>query len=111
MNEKRREKMSAVKEVTQETFEDEVIKSGKPVLVDFFASWCGPCRMLRPVIDEIAAEHPEIKVVSVNIDDAEQLAYEFGISSIPCLVLVEDGREITRAVGYRPKDDIVSMLF
>ena len=100
----------AVIEVTVDSFEREVLQSDRPVLADFYANWCGPCRMLRPTLEEIAAEREDIKVVSVNIDEEEALADDFGISSIPCLVLIKDGKEADRSVGLRPKEAIEEML-
>ena len=100
----------AVIEVTVDSFEREVLQSDRPVLADFYANWCGPCRMLRPTIEEIAAEREDIKVVSVNIDEEEALDDDFGISSIPCLVLIKDGKEADRSVGLRPKEAIEEML-
>ena len=95
---------------TTENFEKEVLGSDKPVLVDFNASWCGPCRMLAPVLDQIAEERPDVKVVSVNIDDEDELAEDFDVSSIPCVVLIRDGLEVTRSIGFRPKNAILGML-
>lgn len=97
-------------ELTKENFESEVLKSDKTVLVDFNADWCGPCRMLRPILDEVALASDDYKIVSVNIDNEEELAEEYGVSSIPCLVLFKDGKEINRSVGLRPKDEIEEML-
>ena len=102
--------MSEIIEVTGKNFGDEVLSSDRDVLVDFNASWCGPCRMLRPVIEEIARENPDLKVVSVNIDEEDILAEDYDVSSIPCLVLFRNGKEVTRGVGYRPKDDILGMI-
>lgn len=102
--------MAEIIEVTSATFQKEVLESDKPVLVDFNAAWCGPCRMLKPVIDEIAAENSDIKVVSVNIDEEDILADDNDVSSIPCLVLFKGGREVSRKIGFRPKDDILQML-
>ena len=100
----------AVIKVTTDTFEKEVLEAECPVLVDFNADWCGPCKMLAPVIDELAEEHPEIKVVSVNIDDEEDLADEYDVFSIPCLVVFKDGEEADRSVGGRSKDEILEMI-
>ena len=100
----------AVLEVTGATFEEEVLKSERPVLADFYANWCGPCKMLRPTLEAIAADRQDIKVVSVNIDEEDELADAFDISSIPCLVLIRDGREVDRSVGLRPREAIEEML-
>ena len=96
--------------VTRENFEAEVLRSDKPVLLDFWATWCGPCRMLAPVIEEIAKERSDIKVGKVNVDDEGALATAFGISSIPTVVLIKDGKETARSIGYRQKDELLSML-
>lgn len=96
--------------VTKKTFNDEVINSKIPVLIDFNADWCGPCRMLRPILDEIALENDKIKIVSINIDDNDELADEYQVSSIPCLVLVKEGKEVNRNVGLISKDDIESFM-
>ena len=100
----------AVIKVTTDTFEKEVLAAECPVLVDFNADWCGPCKMLAPVIDELAEEHPEIKVVSVNIDDEEDLADDYDVFSIPCLVVFKDGEEADRSVGGKSKDEILEMI-
>lgn len=99
-------------EVTSENFEKEVLNSNVPVLVDFYADWCGPCKMLRPILEEIASEKEEgkIKFASLNVDEAEDIAMKYNVSSIPCLVLIEGGKEVKRSVGLRPKDDILNML-
>ena len=99
----------AVREITTADF-DEVIKANDTVLVDFYAVWCGPCKMLAPVISQIAAEHPEIKVGKVNVDEQPELAAAFNVSSIPMVVLVKDGRVVNSAVGYRPKSSIEAMF-
>ena len=96
--------------ITRENFEAEVLRSDKPVLLDFWATWCGPCRMLAPVIEEIAKERSDIKVGKVNVDDEGALATAFGISSIPTVVLIKDGKEVARSIGYRQKDELLSML-
>lgn len=100
----------AVIEVTGASFEKEVVQSDRPVLADFYANWCGPCRMLRPTLEEIADERQDIKVVSINIDEEDDLAGAFGVISIPCLVLIKDGKEADRSVGLRPKEAIEEML-
>ena len=97
-------------EVNKDSFEKEVLKSEIPVLVDFYASWCGPCRMLRPILDQIADSRTDFKIVSVNVDDEENLASEYGISSIPCLISFKDGKEINKSVGLKPKEDIEEMM-
>ena len=99
----------AVIEVTGASFEKEVVQSDRPVLADFYANWCGPCRMLRPTLEAIADERQDIKVVSINIDEEDDLADAFGISSIPCLVLIKNGKA-DRSVGLRPKEAIEEML-
>ena len=97
-------------EATTATFENEVLKSGKPVLVDFNADWCGPCQMLKPTIEQLSDEREDIKFVSVNIDENDDLAYDYNISSIPCLVLFKDGAEVKRSVGLKPKSEIIKMF-
>ena len=91
-------------------FDKEVLKSDKKVLVDFNATWCGPCRMLAPIIEEIKEERKDIKVLSIDVDDETDLAREYGIMSIPCLIIFENGKEINRAVGFKSKEDIEEML-
>ncbi|MBE6874884.1 MAG: thioredoxin [Ruminococcus albus] len=100
----------AVVKVTRENFENEVIKSDKPVLVDFNADWCGPCKMLAPVLEEIAGSRDDVKIVSINVDDEDILAEDYGVSSIPCLVVVKDGKEVKRSIGFRGKDAVLEML-
>ncbi len=97
--------------LTKENFEGEVLQADKPVLIDFWATWCGPCRMLAPVVEEIAEEYDgTIKVGKVNVDEQPELAEAFRVSSIPMLVLVRDGKIADTMVGYRPKADVVKML-
>lgn len=93
--------------LTSENFENEVLKSDKNVLVDFWASWCGPCKMLAPTIEAIAEENHSFKVGKVNVDDEPDLAGAFGISSIPTLILFKDGKAADMMVGLRSKDEIV----
>ena len=99
-----------IKSVNKNNFEKEVLDYKGIVLADFNADWCGPCRMLRPILDEIASENDEYKIVSINIDDEDELASKYQVSSIPCLVLFKDGKEIDRSIGLRPKDEIEDML-
>lgn len=96
--------------ITKDNFENEIVKADKPVLVDFWASWCGPCRMLSPIIDEIAEEHPEIKVCKINIDDEAELAIRHGVMSVPTLMIFKNGEIAQTAVGVRPKDEILDLL-
>lgn len=97
--------------ITKNNFQSEVLDSTTPVLVDFWASWCGPCRMLTPVVDQIAQEHAgALKVAKVNVDDEPQLAAQFGVMSIPTLVLFRDGRPVSKSVGVKPKQAILGML-
>lgn len=100
----------SVIEITAQNFEAEVLKSEKPVLLDFWASWCGPCRMLSPVIDEIAEENSDIKVGKVNVDEQSSLAQKFGIMSIPTIVVMKNGQAQDIQVGVRPKQDILNMI-
>lgn len=97
-------------EVSKDNFEKEVLKSEKKVLVDFYADWCGPCKMIRPLIEELAEKSDAAKVVSVNIEDEEELAEQYDVSSIPCLVLFEKGEEAKRNIGLMSKNDIEKML-
>ena len=96
--------------VNKENFEEEVLNSNTTVLADFNAAWCGPCRMLAPIVEELSRELDNVKVVSINIDDEDELAEEYGVSSIPCLVVFKDGKEINRSVGLKSKDEITSLL-
>ena len=96
--------------LTKDTFKEEVMESGKKVLVDFFASWCGPCKMLSPIIDEIAKENSDIQVYKVNIDEELELTELFNIQSVPTLVVIENGKTIDRNSGLLPKAGILEML-
>lgn len=100
----------AVVTITKENFEQEVPQSAKPVLLDFWASWCGPCRMLSPVVDEVAEERTDVKVGKVNVDEQPELAGEFGVMSIPTLLVFEQGKLVRQAVGARPKASVLELL-
>ena len=99
-----------VLKVTSENFEKEVLQSDKIVLVDFYADWCGPCKMLSPVVDSVANENEDIKVVKVNVDDAQDLAIKYQVMSIPTLVVIKNGQEINRSVGVVSKSEIEEMV-
>lgn len=96
--------------VTHDNFEQEVLKADKKVLLDFWASWCGPCRMVSPIVDEIADERDDIKVGKINVDEEPELAAAFGISSIPTLIVMENGKPVRQSVGAIPKASILEML-
>ncbi len=96
--------------INKENFQSEVLNSNKPVLLDFYADWCGPCRMLSPVISEIADERSDIKVGKINVDEQPELAAEFQVMSIPTLAVVKDGKIVSTSVGVRPKAQILAMI-
>ncbi|MCR5141384.1 MAG: thioredoxin [Ruminococcus sp.] len=99
----------AVKNVTIENFA-EIANSEKPVLLDFYADWCGPCRMVSPLVDQISNEHTEITVGKINVDEQPELAAQFGVMSIPMLVVMKNGRVTAQEIGFRPKEAILAML-
>ena len=100
----------SVMEITKDNFQQQVMQSDKPVLLDFWASWCGPCRMVSPIIDQIAQERQDIAVGKVNVDQQQELAAAFGVMSIPTLVVVRDGKIAAQSVGAQPKASILKML-
>lgn len=96
--------------ITKDNFETEVLMADKPVLVDFWATWCGPCKMIGPIVEEIANEHPEIKVCKVNVDDEGELSIRYNVMSIPTLMIFKNGEIAQTAIGYRPKEEIEALL-
>ena len=100
----------AIKTVNKDNFKEEVLSSKEPVIIDFNADWCGPCRMLSPIIDEVSNEINNTKFVSINIDDEDELAEEYQVSSIPCLVYIKDGKEIKRNVGLISKENLEKFI-
>ena len=101
--------MSAIS-VNKNSFNQEVLNSDKPVLMDFWAPWCGPCRMVVPLVEEIAKECSDIKVVKINVDEEQELAMQFGVMSIPALVVMKNGKIVNQVTGARPKAQILAML-
>lgn len=97
-------------EITQENFQSEVIESDKPVLIDFFATWCGPCKMVGPIVDQIAAERQDIKVCKLDVDKNTDLARQFQVMSVPTLVAMKDGQVINKTIGAMPKSAILKMF-
>ncbi len=101
--------MSVIK-INKENFAGEVLNSNKPVLLDFYADWCGPCRMVGPIVAEIAEERNDVKVGKINVDEQPELAAQFQVMSIPMLAVIKDGKIVNQVVGYRPKEQIEAML-
>ena len=100
----------SVVHITKDNFEDLVLKSQKKVLLDFWAPWCGPCQMIGPIVEELAQERGDITVGKINVDDEMELAIQFGVTSIPMLLVMEGGQIVNKAIGYRPKADIEKIL-
>ncbi len=102
--------MAELKHLTQNEFESEVLQSEKPVIIDFFATWCGPCKMLGPVLEEVAEENDDVKIVKVDIDENMELAQQFGIMSVPTLVIFKNAQEIGRKIGFKPKEQVLEII-
>ncbi|MBE5954923.1 MAG: thioredoxin [Lachnospiraceae bacterium] len=100
----------AVLHVTKDNFQQEVLESSKPVLLDFWATWCMPCRMLSPILDEIAEETDEFKICKINVDEEGDLALQYKVMSIPTLVVMKNGVEVERSLGVIPKDDVLDLM-
>lgn len=100
----------SVQHITKHNFSEEVMNSTVPVLLDFWAPWCGPCRMVGPILDEISAERPDVKVCKVNVDEEVELAATFRVASIPTLLVIRDGKVVNQSIGARPKQQILAML-
>ena len=100
----------SVLHITSANYQAEVVESDKPVLLDFWAPWCGPCQMLTPILEELAAEHPEYKVCKVNVDEEQELAISYGVSSIPTLLVFKNGQVANKSIGAVPKAKILEML-
>lgn len=96
--------------ITKENFEQEVLKADKPVLLDFWAPWCGPCRMVGPIVEEISNERDDVKVCKLNIDDERELSLQFGIEAIPTLIVMKNGEIANKHVGYLPKEELIALL-
>ena len=97
-------------EITKDNFEEEVINYKGVVFVDFYANWCGPCKMLKPILEEVATGNKNIKIVSINVDEAESIAISYGVSSIPCVIKFSNGVEGNRSIGFKTKDEIEEFI-
>ena len=102
--------MKSVLNINKENFQREVMESNKPVILDFYAPWCGPCRMVAPAMEEIANERPDLKVGKIDIEEQIELAARFGVTGVPALVVMKDGKIINKAIGARPKEDILDLV-
>ena len=102
--------MKSVLNINKETFQREVMESNKPVILDFYTPWCGPCRMVAPAMEEIANERPDLKVGKIDIEDQVELAARFGVTGVPALVVMKDGKIVNKAIGARPKEDILDLV-
>lgn len=100
----------SVLNITKENFINEVMESKQPVLIDFWAAWCGPCKMIGPIVEEVASEVEDLKVVKINVDEQPELAQQYGVMSIPTLVIMKDGKEVNKAIGLRPKEDLIKLV-
>ena len=100
----------SIKEINEKDFSSEVLDYKGGAVVDFYANWCGPCKALRPILEELSEENRDVKFVGVNVDEAETLAYRFGVSSIPCVIFMRDGVEVSRSIGVRPKDSFIDAI-
>ena len=100
----------AIIQLTSDNFETEVLNSDKPVLVDFYADWCGPCKMMAPVVDQIAEENDDIKVGKINVDDEQDLASKYGVMSIPTIGFFKNGEIVEKSVGAKPKSELLKMI-